>query len=65
MTSTPLVCDGCGNRWTDAELIERRAADPNLISCCPERKMVPHPVYVAQLQASYDAAETESNGPFS
>lgn len=36
-----LICDGCGSRMTDAELIAARAANPKLIACCPERKMVP------------------------
>lgn len=40
-TTPPMACTGCGSRWTDAELAERRAADPRILSCCPERDMQP------------------------
>jgi hypothetical protein len=33
-----VMCTGCGNQWTARELAEARAADPVLISCCPDRR---------------------------
>lgn len=41
MTSERLVCTGCGTDMTDAELVDLRKRDPRVVSCCPERKMVP------------------------
>lgn len=44
-TTTILECTGCGSRaWqTHADLIAARAANPELIACCPERDMQPVP----------------------
>lgn len=36
-----VLCAGCGSSWDDARLAEEKAKRPSLISCCPERKMVP------------------------
>lgn len=38
---TVLECKNCGSAMTDAEIIEGRKTNPQLISCCPERKMQP------------------------
>lgn len=40
-----IRCTGCGTPWDDERLAAERAKRPGLISCCPERKMVP--VYAA------------------
>lgn len=37
--ATP-ACSGCGSKMTDAELATQRSQNPDLISCCPDRKMV-------------------------
>ncbi len=37
----PVVCLGCGSTWSDERITRERAARPRLLSCCPERKMVP------------------------
>lgn len=34
------ACSGCGSTMTDAELAADRSRKPDLISCCPDRKMV-------------------------
>lgn len=36
-----VVCLGCGSNWTDDDLAEAKRRDPSLLSCCPERRMVP------------------------
>lgn len=36
-----IRCTGCGMPWDDDRLAAERAKRPGLISCCPERKMVP------------------------
>lgn len=41
--SDPTFCQGCGSMWDDAELARQRAANPRMVSCCPERKMSPAP----------------------
>ncbi len=38
-------CKGCGSSWDDERLAAEKAKRPELISCCPERKMIP--VYAA------------------
>lgn len=38
-------CTGCGSSWDDERLAEERAKRPALLSCCPERKVIP--VYAA------------------
>jgi hypothetical protein len=43
-----LRCTGCGSHWTDEELAAEKAADPKLISCCPERKMRPVSAPIAE-----------------
>lgn len=35
------ICEGCGTAWTDGELAIMRHNDPKVLSCCPERRMVP------------------------
>lgn len=35
------LCTGCGSSMDDEQLREKREGNPNLISCCPERSMVP------------------------
>ncbi|WP_089177299.1 hypothetical protein [Bosea sp. AS-1] len=45
-------CDGCGSSWTEADLARERAANPNLLSCCPERK----PLTIDQWKARADEA---------
>lgn len=40
-----IRCTGCGMPWDDDRLAAEKAKKPGLISCCPERKMVP--VYTA------------------
>ncbi|MEI3803141.1 DUF551 domain-containing protein [Agrobacterium sp. CCNWLW32] len=39
--ATSFRCEGCGSSWDDARLAEERAKRPELISCCPERKLEP------------------------
>lgn len=34
-------CTGCGSSWDDDRLAEEKAKRPELLSCCPERKIVP------------------------
>lgn len=34
------ICSGCGSTWSDEDLARERKANPRLLSCCPERKMV-------------------------
>ncbi|WP_313533418.1 hypothetical protein, partial [Haematobacter sp.] len=34
-----LICDGCGDTRSNEDLAAMRGENPNLISCCPERKM--------------------------
>lgn len=46
-------CTGCGSSWTDEQLAEERQKNPNLLSCCPERKMLP--AYFVVPAASYEA----------
>lgn len=46
IASSPIVpvvlrCSGCGTLMTDDELVREREKRPSLMSCCPERKMVP------------------------
>lgn len=36
-----VLCTGCGSSWTDERLAEERAKRPELVSCCPERKVKP------------------------
>ena len=38
-----LVCEVCGSTMTDEELAEKKKTNPQLISCCPDRKMVEQP----------------------
>lgn len=38
-------CTGCGSSWDDERLAEEKAKRPELVSCCPERKVIP--VYAA------------------
>lgn len=38
-------CTGCGSPWTDEDLAYQKSRRPELLSCCPERKMIP--VYAA------------------
>lgn len=33
-------CTGCGSSWDNERLAKERAKRPELISCCPERKMI-------------------------
>jgi hypothetical protein len=33
-------CTGCGSSMTDEQLAAKRAKQPTLISCCPERNMI-------------------------
>lgn len=40
-----IRCTGCGMPWDDDRLAAEKAKKPGLISCCPERKMVP--IYAA------------------
>jgi len=40
-SSTVLICDGCGADMTDEELAAEKRKRPEVISCCPERKMRP------------------------
>lgn len=44
-------CEGCGSAWTDADLARERAANPRLLSCCPERK----PLTIDQWRARAEA----------
>lgn len=41
MSPAILRCSGCGSLMTDDELVRERGKRPSLMSCCPERKMVP------------------------
>jgi hypothetical protein len=43
-------CLSCGSSWDDQRLNQEREKNPELKSCCPERKIVP--VYVAPPAAS-------------
>lgn len=36
-----VLCTGCGSSWGDDRLAEEKARRPELLSCCPERKMIP------------------------
>lgn len=36
-----LRCTGCGSTWDDARLAKEKVLRRGLLSCCPERKMVP------------------------
>ena len=38
-------CTGCGSPWDDARLAEEKEERPAILSCCPERNMIP--VYAA------------------
>lgn len=38
-------CTGCGSSWDDDRLAEEKSKRPGVLSCCPERKMIP--VYAA------------------
>ena len=40
-TEPQFQCSGCGCTWTDEELKARRQKNPRLLSCCPERRLVP------------------------
>ena len=49
MNNEPVgnMCIGCGSSWSDKRLEIERRLRPNLISCCPDRKVVAvyaHPV---------------------
>lgn len=41
-TNEPVgqLCLGCGSSWNDKRLAREKALNPDLISCCPDRKMV-------------------------
>lgn len=64
--ATPIgvMCLGCGSSWDDARLTKEREARPELLSCCPERKMVDvFPAsYVSDLRARLEKAEAELDG---
>lgn len=34
-----VMCKGCGSNWDDARLAAEKAKRPELLSCCPERRM--------------------------
>jgi hypothetical protein len=34
------MCIGCGSSWSDERLAQEKKKSPQLVSCCPERKMV-------------------------
>ena len=40
MKPAGVICSGCGSSWDDDSLAEEKAKRPELISCCPERKMI-------------------------
>ena len=42
MNNEPVgnMCIGCGSSWSDERLEIERRLRPNLISCCPDRKVV-------------------------
>lgn len=43
MNNNPVgnMCLGCGSSWSDERLEIEKRLRPNLISCCPDRKVVP------------------------
>lgn len=36
-----VVCLGCGSEWNDDRLRQEKERNPHIISCCPEREMIP------------------------
>jgi len=54
-----MRCTGCGSSMSDAELAKEKAKRPTLVSCCPERSMVP--TYEATSAARQDPALSDEN----
>jgi len=56
------MCLGCGSSWSDERLEIERRLRPNLISCCPDRKVVA--VYAYPEKELNDGGEPVKNATY-
>lgn len=56
------MCLGCGSSWSDERLEIERRLRPNLISCCPDRKVVA--VYAHPEKELNDGGEPVKNATY-